>query len=219
MRELSTRRGAPAMVPSPLRVRARALADAAPVRDARSTATNPDVERTSPGGVLGTGRFARTVEDHLGSRDVARTIYGSVIGLALVVALQDHPPTAAATAAQLVAAALAVGLADAYSEAVGGEARTRRPIAAPGVGRAVRNAMPIVFGAGFPAVFFCIAATGAIDTSAAFVVSKWSGLGIILAYGFLAGRLSGAGVGGAVVHAALVGAIGGGVILVKAVVH
>ena len=180
---------------------------------------NPDVGRTTASGVLGRGWLARTVEDHLGSRDVGRVIYGSVIGLALVVALQDHPPTAAQTAVEFIAAALAVGLADAYSEAVGGQARTRRQIGAAEIRTAVRNALPVIFGAGFPAVFFCIAAAGLLDTSAAFTVSKWTGLGIILGYGFLAGRLSGAGVGRAVVHAALVGAIGGGVILLKAVVH
>ena len=39
----------------------------------------------------------RVLEDHLGSQQVSRVIYGSIIGLALVVALEVHPPTAAQT--------------------------------------------------------------------------------------------------------------------------
>jgi hypothetical protein len=38
-------------------------------------------------------------------------------------------------------------------------------------------------------------------------------------YGFVAGRVSGAGLGGALLHAAAVGAIGGVLILLKALVH
>ena len=34
----------------------------------------------------------RAVEGHLGSNQVSRVLYGSIIGLALVVALEDHHP-------------------------------------------------------------------------------------------------------------------------------
>src|SRR5215213_11425513 len=71
----------------------------------------------------------QSVEAHLGSRQVARVIYGSIIGLALVVALEAHPPSAGAVLATLWATALAVGLAELYSDVVGTETRTRRRIA------------------------------------------------------------------------------------------
>jgi hypothetical protein len=35
-----------------------------------------------------------SVEAHLGSRQVSRVVYGSIIGVALIVALQSHPPSA-----------------------------------------------------------------------------------------------------------------------------
>src|SRR4051794_4320384 len=66
-------------------------------------------------------RLRDRIEAHLESRDVARVIYGSIIGLALVLALQAHPPTAARTAGLLVGSAVAVGLAELYSEVVGAE--------------------------------------------------------------------------------------------------
>lgn len=159
------------------------------------------------------------IEDHLGSRDVARVIYGSIIGLALVVALEDHPPPPDAMAATVAGAALAVGLAEAYSEIVGAEARTRSPVRGASVRKLVMDAAAVTLGAGFPALFFVLAAAGAIDTDLAFTLSKWTGLGLISIYGFVAARLSGSGPGRALLHAAAVGGIGGALIALKALVH
>jgi hypothetical protein len=159
------------------------------------------------------------IETHLGSRDVARVLYGTIIGLAVVLALQAHPPGAAATAGLIVGTALAVGLAELYSEIVAAETRTRRPVGGPAMRALAKEAGAVVFGAGFPAVFFVAAAAGAIEDGVAFTLSKWSGLGLICGYGFLAARLSGAGIVRALVHSAAVGVIGGVLIALKAVLH
>jgi hypothetical protein len=161
----------------------------------------------------------RAIEAHLGSRDVARVIYGSIIGLALVVALQTHPPSAAKMTSVLVGTAVAVGLAEVYSEFVGTEARTRQPVDRTQVRELLADAAAVTFGAGFPALFFVLAVVGAIETDVAFSLAKWSGLGLICAYAFLAARLSGARLSGALAHAALLGAIGGALIALKALVH
>ena len=161
----------------------------------------------------------RAIEEHLRSRDVARVIYGSIIGLAVVVALDRHPPTAAKMVSLLVATAVAVGLAEVYSEYVGTEARTRRPVDRSQLRTLLLEAGSVTFGAGFPALFFVLAAAGAIDLDAAFALARWSGLGLICAYAFLAARLSGFGFWAAVTHAALLGAIAGALIALKALVH
>jgi hypothetical protein len=45
------------------------------------------------GGVSdGTLPLFRIIEDHLGSTQVSRVMYGSIIGLALVVAVEHDPP-------------------------------------------------------------------------------------------------------------------------------
>lgn len=165
------------------------------------------------------GSAARFVEAHLGSRDVARVVYGAIIGLALVVALEAHPPGAWETAAALTATALAVGLAELYSEAVGHEARTRRRLDVARVRELAVEASAVAFGAGFPAVFFAAAALGAMGTDLAFTLSKWTGLGLICCYGFLGARLAGSGRGMAVLQAVAVGAIGGLLIGVKSLLH
>jgi hypothetical protein len=164
-------------------------------------------------------RLRDAAEAHLGSHDVARVIYGAIIGLALVVALQDHPPTAAHVAAALLGTAVAVGLAEMYSEVVSVETRTRRPVDRSTLGAIAGESVAVVFGAGFPALFFILAAVGVMDRHLAFVLSKWTGLGLICGYGFLAARLSGSGSGRALVHAAAVGAVGGALIALKAVLH
>jgi hypothetical protein len=84
---------------------------------------------------------------------------------------------------------------------------------------AALEAAAVMFGAGFPTLFFVLASAGVLDLDLAFTLSKWTGLGLICAYGFVAGRLSGSGVGGAVLHAAAVGAIGGALIGLKALLH
>jgi hypothetical protein len=159
------------------------------------------------------------IEAHLASRDVARTIYGSIIGLALVVALQHHPPSAGEAAVAVVATAVAVGLAEVYSDAVAHEARTRRPVDRGRLWGLARESAPVVFGAGFPAVFFVLAAAGLLGLDTAFSLSKWSGLALICGYGFLAARLAGSPLGRSFAHAAAVGSIGAALILLKALLH
>src|SRR4051812_4467719 len=63
-------------------------------------------------------RLRRAIAAHLGSRDVARVIYGAIVGLALVVGLEFHPPTAGQAIAAIAGAAVAGG--------------ARRPLPPPG---------------------------------------------------------------------------------------
>src|SRR5215208_8372317 len=62
--------------------------------------------------------LGRYVTSHLDGRQVSRVVYGSIIGLALVVGLEAHPPGAGAVIATLLGTGLAVGLAELYSELV-----------------------------------------------------------------------------------------------------
>lgn len=156
---------------------------------------------------------------HLGSRQVARVIYGSIIGLALVVAVEQHPPGAGTMVAWLLGTAVAVGLAELYSEIVGTETRERHRVTRDQVGPLLEDAVVVAFGVAFPAVFFALAALGLVELPAAFGLAKWSGLGLIGFYGYWAARFAGAPFGRAVVQAALVALVGGGLIALKALVH
>jgi hypothetical protein len=157
--------------------------------------------------------------DHLESRDVARVVYGSIIGLALVLALEAHPPTAAQTVGLILGTAVAVGLAELYSEVLATETRTRQPAGKARVRTLAGEALAVIFGAAFPAVYFLLAAFDVIGLDSAYSLAMWTGLGLICAYGYAAARLSGSGTGKALLHAAGVGLIAGALIAFKALLH
>ena len=161
----------------------------------------------------------RVVEDHLRSTQVSRVIYGAIIGLALVVALEHDPPRPGVMVGTLLATAFAVGLAELYSEIVGTEVRTRRRVPREHVGEIALDVGGVAFGIGFPAVFFLISVAGAIEVETAFTLAKWSGLGLIGFYGFSAARLAGAGLLAAFAQAAAVALIGAFLIALKALIH
>jgi hypothetical protein len=161
----------------------------------------------------------RVLEAHLDSRQVSRVIYGAIVGLALVVAMEDHPPGVAAVVGTLLATAVAVALAELYSEVVGASTRLHRPIDARRVRHVLDDALAVAAGVSFPVVFFALAAVGAIELDTAFTVAKWAGLGLIGFYGYCAGRLSGATLRGSLLQAVGVGAVGALLIAVKALLH
>ncbi|HEU0024199.1 MAG TPA: hypothetical protein VFQ12_06190 [Thermoleophilaceae bacterium] len=161
----------------------------------------------------------RALEAHLGSRQVSRVIYGAIIGLALVVALEHDPPRPGVVVGTLVTTAVAVGLAELYSEVVGAEVQTHRRITRQRIGAIADDVAAVAFGIAFPAAFFIVAALDAIDVETAFTLAKWTGLGLIGLYGFVAARLAGTGMAGSLMQALAVGLIGGLLIGLKALVH
>jgi hypothetical protein len=160
-----------------------------------------------------------TLEQHLGSRQVGKVVYGSIIGMALVVTLESHPPTASVMAVWLLGTALAVGLAEVYSEVVGAETSTRQPVARPQLHHMIGDAVAVGVGVAFPAVFFLLAVLGVITLETAFSIAKWSGVGLIGFYGFWAARFAGSSPGRALLKGAMVALVGAGLIGLKALVH
>ncbi len=159
------------------------------------------------------------VRAHLRSRQVSRVIYGAIIGLALVVALEAHPPDAGVVAVTLVGTALAVALAEVYSEIVGLEARGRRHARRSELRHLGADAAAVASGIAFPAAYFVLAAAGVFERSTAFDLAKWTGLGVIGVYGFAGARASGTGMLGSLLQGTGVALIGGFLIGLKALVH
>jgi hypothetical protein len=161
----------------------------------------------------------RVVEAHLGSNRVSRVTYGAIIGLALVVALEHEHPRPAVMVSTLLGTAIAVGLAELYSEIVGGEIRRRRRVDRAQVREIAPQLAAVAFGISFPAVFFVLSAAGAMRVETAFEVAKWSGLALTGFYGYCAARLAGEGLTAALVHAAAIALVGGFVVALKALIH
>jgi hypothetical protein len=133
--------------------------------------------------------------------------------------LEQHPPRAGVVIASLVATGVAVGLAELYSEIVGTETRTHHRIERAALAEFADDAVAVAFGVCFPAAFFVLAALDAISTDTAFTIARWSGLGLIGCYGYAAGRLSGARPLASLLQAVSVAAIGGVLIVIKALIH
>ena len=164
-------------------------------------------------------RLGRFVAEHLDSHQVSRVIYGSIIGLALVVALEAHPPGSGAMIATLTGTAIAVALAELYSELIGLQVRGHRRARRPERRELMADIGAVTFGVAFPAVFFILAAVGVFEQDTAFDVAKWTGLGLIGIYGFVGARVSGAGPLRSLLQASIVALIAGALIALKALVH
>ena len=122
-------------------------------------------------------------------------------------------------AGSLLATAVAVGLAELYSEIVGTETRTHHRLYREEFAEIADDAVAVGFGVTFPAVFFVLAALDAFTLDTAFSIARWSGLGLIACYGYAAGRLSGQGQLGSLIQAAGVATIAGLLIAIKAILH
>jgi hypothetical protein len=160
-----------------------------------------------------------SLEEHLGSRQVAKVVYGSIIGIALVAAIENHPPAPGVMAIWLAGTAVAVGLAEVYSEVVGLETSQRHRVTRPELAHILEDAGSVAFGTVFPALFFVLSALGLMQVETAFTVAKWTGLGLIGFYGYWAARFAGAAPHQALLRAVLVALIGAALIALKALVH
>jgi VIT1/CCC1 family predicted Fe2+/Mn2+ transporter len=121
--------------------------------------------------------------------------------------------------ASLLATAVAVGLAELYSEIVGTETRTHHRINRGEFAEMWDDAVAVGFGIAFPAVFFVLAALDVLKLDTAFTISRWSGIGLIGFYAFVAGRLAGETWMRALLQALAVAAVGGVLVAVKALIH
>ncbi len=156
---------------------------------------------------------------HLRSGQVSRTVYGSIIGLALVLTLQSHPTTVGVAIGTLLATALAVALAELYSEVIGARAQRSIGIETEATAVLVGEAAAVAFGIAFPSVFFILVGLGLMEMDTAFSFAIWTGLGLIAGYGYVAARLSGAGATTALLQAGGVGVIAAVLIAFKALLH
>ena len=164
-------------------------------------------------------RVRASIASHLESRDVARVLYGTILGLALVLALESSSHTPAENATFIVVAAIAIGLAELFSEVISLEARSHRRVNRHDAWPLTRDALAVVIGAGFPAIYFVLAGAGVMTLHTAFVLSKWSGMALVIAYAFAAARMSGAGVAHSIRHAATAGLVGLALVELKALLH
>ena len=149
---------------------------------------------------------------------VAKIIYGSIIILVVLLAMEDHPPSPTGTIATVLFTGLGVALAELYSDFIGTRIRERRLLTWAERSQMTHNVGAVLIGALLPLPFFILAGLGLMRLEVAFLFAKWILVGTLLFYGFVASRLSGHGHVLSFVYAVAASAIGLLVVLIKSTV-
>jgi hypothetical protein len=164
-------------------------------------------------------RWSAGLRSHLRSGQVARVVYGSIIGLALVLTMEAHPPTQGSVAASLAATGIAVGLAELYSEVICSRARAGTGGEVDDIRNIISDSIAVAVGVAFPAVFFLAAFVQWISLDTAFSLAKWTGLALIGAYAYVAARLQGGTQVRSLLHATGAAVVAALLIVFKALIH
>lgn len=139
-------------------------------------------------------------------------IYGTIIVLALIVALDEGGVRVGVAIGTVLGAAFATALAELYSDYIGAVIRDRRRRTREEWRDAAANVAAGFTLASLPVAFFVLAALDAIELQTAYDAAEWSGVAVLGAYATVANRSAGftmarsllVGVGFAVLGAALI---------------
>jgi hypothetical protein len=175
---------------------------------------------TAPGGPprLGPWRLPRWIHRWNG-RNAARSVYGSVVVLAVLLTLQVHPPAPLNAALVVAGTVLSVLAAEAYSDQLGREIELHRRLT-----RAERLALlkglgAITVAAEAPVLVLLLAAVDVVSEDRAFGIAIWLTIVLMGLDGFLARRLAGFPARACVLGGIAVGGIGVALAVFKSFVH
>jgi VIT1/CCC1 family predicted Fe2+/Mn2+ transporter len=132
-------------------------------------------------------RIVKNIDGHR----VAKTIYGTIIILVVIVTLQDHPPSPQGTIATVVLTGLGVALAEFYSEFIGISIKKQHLLDKTERRHILKDVSAVMTGAWLPLPFVILAWAGVINLNLAIELAKWTMVGVLLFYGYVASRLSG----------------------------
>ncbi len=149
----------------------------------------------------------------------ARAVYGTIIGLAVILALEETGAGANDVTAATVGAVIAAALAELYAQYIGAEIRERRPPAAAEIWAVAIDTAAGTLAALIPVIPFVLAELGALDRESAYDIAPWLGVGVLVAFAALANRFVGLTGGRNAVVTAVALAVALVLIGLKALVH
>lgn len=156
---------------------------------------------------------------HTEGHYAARSVYGSVLVLALLLALQKHPPSPYNAALLVAGTLIAVLAAEVYADLLGLEIDLGRP-ATPEERRAkFRELGVMTVAAEGPVAVFLLAGLDVIDDDLAFRLAVWLTIGVLFLAGFLARWLAGWSLLSSLVSACVTGGIGVALAVFKHFAH
>ncbi len=146
-------------------------------------------------------------------------VYGSVIVLAVIIALDETAVEPREAIASVVGAAVATLLAELYADYLAETIREGRSPTSEERSQALSDGATGMVAAILPIVFFILAAADAMRMDAAFDAAIWTGVGVVGFYAFVANRVGGLGIGRSLLAGAAFVLLGTVLVLIKAAVH
>lgn len=175
----------------------------------------------STGGPRGSGRgpLATATSRHSRGHYVARSVYGAIIVLALLLTLQDHPPGPWKSALLVTITLVSVLLAETYSDLLGIEIDLGRPTTLEERRDRLLDLAAMLVAAAPSLLLFVLAGLGAVDERRAFRWAVVLTVAWLFVAGFLARRLGGRSVWSSVRSALVIGGAGLVIAFVKQFAH
>ncbi|WP_371524870.1 hypothetical protein OG302_00995 [Streptomyces sp. NBC_01283] len=121
----------------------------------------------------------------------ARGVYGCIVVLSLLLALEDHPPPAFAAALLLAATLTGIAAAEAFASLIGQEVERGRPPTRGEWRRTVAERSLALSAAVAPVLFFVLAGFGFFAERLAFTLSRWVTLILLFVFCCAARAVSG----------------------------
>ena len=125
----------------------------------------------------------------LDTHDVSRAIYGAISVLAVLLIMDDHPPTVGAAAINVFGTVLAVALAEAYSEVIGETIAHKKQFTLETAKKAWLSTRPVFVSASLPIFIILLSLTGLYSIHASFTISKVYIYVYLFVFGLRVGRL------------------------------
>ena len=149
----------------------------------------------------------------------ARAVYGAIIALAVILALEEAMAGADQVIAAAIGSVIAAMLAEGYAEYIAAVIRERRHPTRTEIRETTADVGAGTLAALVPVVPFVLVELGLIELDTAYDVGPWLGLGVIGGYALLANRVAGLSRARSGIVTAVALAVGLGLILIKTLTH
>jgi hypothetical protein len=120
---------------------------------------------------------------------ISKAIYGSISVLAVLLVMQEHPPTAWKAALTLFGATLAIALAEAYSSTIAEMIAQKKRLDAKETKEIWRHTRPILLSANLPTLILLLSATGLYGVGLALEIAEYAIYLALFIYGLRVGQL------------------------------
>lgn len=122
---------------------------------------------------------------------ISRSMYGIIITMALLAALEHTEASAWAVALSIVATLFSISIAEAYTESIGAHIDKKSPIEDHERHKILKESLYVFGGSSVPLLAFVAAGIGFWSLSVAFMIAKVASFILLFEYGYLYGRRSG----------------------------